>query len=148
VTNGDGLPRSDGLLRWNPIEHRLFSQISLNWVGKPLRARETMLGNIRAATTATGLTIEACLLDEGFPTGQSVPDAKMQAIRLDRHDVCSTRNDTLAVDLPFLLRRLTPSRLRWSPRPFAVACRYCAAFESNSISSRIRPIAPSDWFGG
>ena len=40
--------------KWNPIEHRLFSQISLNWAGKPLRTWDTMLGYIRGTTTTTG----------------------------------------------------------------------------------------------
>jgi hypothetical protein len=84
-----------GCSKWNPIEHRLFSQISLNWAGKPLRTWETMLGHIRATTTTTGLTVDACLLDGAFPTGQSVSDADMDALLLDRHDVCPNWNYTL-----------------------------------------------------
>jgi hypothetical protein len=84
-----------GCSKWNPIEHRLFSQISLNWAGKPLRTWETLLGYIRATTTATGLTVAACLLEGDFPTGQSVSDAEMSALRLDRHDACPTWTYTL-----------------------------------------------------
>jgi hypothetical protein len=91
-----------GCSKWNPIEHRLFSQISLNWAGKPLRTWETMLGYLRATTTATGLTVDACLLDGAFPTGQTVSDAEMQALRLDRHDVCPIWNYTLRPRLPTL----------------------------------------------
>jgi Rhodopirellula transposase DDE domain len=91
-----------GCSKWNPIEHRLFSQISLNWAGKPLRTWETMLGHIRATTTATGLAVDACLLDGAFPTGQSVSDAAMTALRLDRHDLCPTWNYTLRPRLPTL----------------------------------------------
>jgi len=84
-----------GCSKWNPIEHRLFSQISLNWAGKPLRTWETMLGHIRATTTTTGLTVDARLLDGAFPTGQTVADAEMDALSLDRHDVCPIWNYTL-----------------------------------------------------
>jgi len=101
-----------GCSKWNPIEHRLFSQISLNWVGKPLRTWETMLGYIRATTTATGLAVDACLLDGVFPTGQSVSDAAMQALRLDRHDVCPTWNYTLRPRLPMLPDPVAESECR------------------------------------
>ena len=50
-----------GASKWNPIEHRLFSQISLNWAGKPLRTFETMLEYMRHTTTQTGLTVKAFL---------------------------------------------------------------------------------------
>ena len=43
--------------KWNPVEHRLFSCISINWAGKPLRTLETMLGYIRNTTTAAGLKV-------------------------------------------------------------------------------------------
>jgi DDE family transposase len=52
-----------GCSKWNPIEHRLFSRISLNWAGKPLRSLETMLYSIRGTTTRTGLTARAALLE-------------------------------------------------------------------------------------
>jgi hypothetical protein len=84
-----------GCSKWNPIEHRLFGPISLNWAGKPLRTWETILGYLRATTTATGLTVAACLLDGEFPTGQTVSDAEMNGLLLDRHDVCPTWNYTL-----------------------------------------------------
>ena len=53
-----------GCSKWNPVEHRLFSQISRNWEGKPLRTLGTMLGYIRGTTTTTGLKVTA-YLDEG-----------------------------------------------------------------------------------
>ena len=48
-----------GTSKWNPIEHRLFSLISINWAGKPLRTFEFMLACIRGAKTATGLQVKA-----------------------------------------------------------------------------------------
>jgi len=84
-----------GCSKWNPIEHRLFGPISINWAGKPLRTWETMLGYIGATTTTTGLTVDACLVDGAFPTGQTVSDAEMSALLLDRHDVCPTWTYTI-----------------------------------------------------
>jgi hypothetical protein len=54
-----------GCSKWNPVEHRLFSFISKNWEGKPLRTLEIMLGYIRGTRTVTGLRVKA-FLDEGF----------------------------------------------------------------------------------
>jgi DDE family transposase len=52
--------------KWNPIEHRLFSFITINWAGKPLRTLETMLGYIRGTSTATGLTVKAFLQEGSY----------------------------------------------------------------------------------
>jgi Rhodopirellula transposase DDE domain len=84
-----------GCSKWNPIEHRLFGPISLNWAGTPLRTWETMLGAIRGTTTTTGLAVEAVRLEGEYLPGQRVADAAMEALRLDRHDVCPTWNYTL-----------------------------------------------------
>jgi Rhodopirellula transposase DDE domain len=53
-----------GCSKYNPVEYKLFSQISINWEGKPLRSLELMLGYMRGTTTSTGLTVRASL-DEG-----------------------------------------------------------------------------------
>jgi hypothetical protein len=58
-----------GCSKWNPIEHRLFSQISLNWAGKPLRSLQTMLNYIRGTATSTGLTVQAAVLEGTFEKG-------------------------------------------------------------------------------
>jgi len=84
-----------GCSKWNPIEHRLFSQISLNWAGKPLRTWETLLGYLRDTTTTTGLAVEASLLEGTYATGRRVADTEMHALLLDRHPVCPTWNYTL-----------------------------------------------------
>lgn len=63
-----------GASKWNPIEHRLFSEISKNWAGQPLRSYETMLNYIRTTTTKTGLRVRATLLKRTYLTGQK-PDA-------------------------------------------------------------------------
>jgi hypothetical protein len=57
-----------GASKWNPIEHRLFSQISTNWQGQPLKDYDTMLNFIRKTTTETGLFCRARLDSTSYPT--------------------------------------------------------------------------------
>jgi len=84
-----------GCSKWNPIEHRLFSYISMNWAGKPLRTWETMLGYIRGTTTTTGLEVRAFLHDGVYETGQSVADAEMKRLNLEHHTICPKWNYTI-----------------------------------------------------
>jgi hypothetical protein len=81
-----------GASKWNPIERQLFSYISLNWAGKPLRSFETMLNYIRGTTTETGLTVKACLLDREYEKKIKVSDQEMQALNLHRRRVCPRWN--------------------------------------------------------
>jgi hypothetical protein len=81
-----------GASKWNPIEHRLFSFISLNWAGKPLRTFETMLEYIRSTTTKTGLKVEALLLDREYKKSIKVSDREMAALNLHRRRVCPKWN--------------------------------------------------------
>ena len=75
-----------GTSKWNKIEHRLFSFISMNWRGKPLRTYRTIVQLIAATTTATGLTVQADL-DEGYyPTGQTISDQAFNALPVTGHD--------------------------------------------------------------
>jgi hypothetical protein len=84
-----------GCSKWNPIEHRLFSYVSKNWEGKPLRTLEVMLGYIRGTSTVTGLCVKA-LLDEGFyARGQKVNDGDIEGLSLTAHTVCPKWNYTL-----------------------------------------------------
>jgi Rhodopirellula transposase DDE domain len=84
-----------GCSKWNPIEHRLFSQISLNWAGQPLRTLETMLGWIRGTTTRTGLTVSAHWLQSLFETGKTVSEKVMKTLHLTRHAICPQWNYTI-----------------------------------------------------
>jgi hypothetical protein len=84
-----------GCSKWNPIEHRLFSHISINWAGQPLRTWDILLAYLRGTTTATGLTVSASLLEGDYPKGQSVSDAEMARLALNRHSVCPNWNYTL-----------------------------------------------------
>jgi hypothetical protein len=75
-----------GTSKWNKIEHRLFSFISMNWRGKPLTTYRTVVELIAATTTSTGLRVEADL-DEGYyPTGQKISDRDFNALPVTRHD--------------------------------------------------------------
>jgi hypothetical protein len=86
-----------GCSKWNPVERRLFSQISMNWAGKPLRTLDLMLGYIRGTTTRTGLKVEA-YLDEGvYERGQAgAPDARGK-VNLTPHRTRPEWNYTLCL---------------------------------------------------
>jgi transposase len=70
-----------GTSKWNKIEHRLFSQITLNWRGRPLTSHEIMVQLIANTTTSTGLRVEAALDPASYPTGIKVSDKDFKAIR-------------------------------------------------------------------
>ena len=78
-----------GTSKWNRVEHRLFSFISLNWRGKPLTSYETVLELIGATTTRTGLTVTAAHDTGTYPTGEKISDKEMRQLektRITRHD--------------------------------------------------------------
>ena len=75
-----------GTSKWNRIEHRLFSQISMNWRGRPLMSHEVVVDLIGATTTRTGLRVRAELDRGSYPTGVKVTDAELAAVPLGRHD--------------------------------------------------------------
>ena len=73
-----------GTSKWNKIEHRLFSFISMNWRGKPLTSRETIIKLIASTTTATGLTVK-CELDENeYAKGRKITDEEMGSLNIIR----------------------------------------------------------------
>ena len=84
-----------GCSKWNPVEHRLFSQITNNWAGKPLRSLAIMLGYIRGTTTRTGLTVKAVLDEEIYPKGQKVSWKDVDALNMTPHEVCPEWNYTI-----------------------------------------------------
>lgn len=85
-----------GASKWNPIEHLLFSQVSLNWAGVPLVDIDTMLNFIRTTTTATGLQVRATLMEGDFPTGIKIPDRVMATLNITPHAVLPAWNYTIA----------------------------------------------------
>jgi hypothetical protein len=85
-----------GTSKWNKIEHRMFSFISLNWRGRALATRQIIVSLIGQTTTKTGLKIRAAL-DEGlYPTGRKVLDAEMAALNLKRDPFHPEWNYSLA----------------------------------------------------
>jgi hypothetical protein len=85
-----------GCSKWNPIEYKLFSQISKNWEGKPLRTLRIMLGYIRGTTTATGLAVRA-YLDEGiYKKGKKATREAVERVCLVPHAVCPNWNYTVS----------------------------------------------------
>jgi hypothetical protein len=84
-----------GTSKWNKIEHRLFSQITMNWRGRPLTSHETILNLIGATTTDTGLAVTATLDTGSYPTGIKISDREMQALPITRHEFHGDWNYTL-----------------------------------------------------
>ena len=74
-----------GTSKWNKIEHRLFSFISSNWRGEPLRDYETIVNLIAKTTTAKGLKVTCRLDRRKYPTGRRVSDEEMQRVHLKRN---------------------------------------------------------------
>jgi hypothetical protein len=85
-----------GCSKWNPIEYRLFSQISLNWAGRPLRSLERMLGYIRGTSTRTGLAVRAELDERTYRKGQTVSKEAMERLSITPHAVCPEWNYTIS----------------------------------------------------
>ncbi|MEI6972601.1 MAG: ISAzo13 family transposase [bacterium] len=73
-----------GTSKWNKIEHRLFSFISSNWRGEPLRDYETIVQLIARTTTAKGLKVTCRLDRRKYPTGRKVTDEEMEQVNLER----------------------------------------------------------------
>ena len=67
-----------GTSKWNKIEHRLFSFISSNWRGEPLRDYETIVKLISRTVTAKGLKVTCRLDRRKYPTGRKVTDDEMK----------------------------------------------------------------------
>jgi len=84
-----------GASKWNPIEHRLFSEISKTWSGCPLRSYDSMLHYIRDTTTQPGLTVQAHLVTQRYEIGVKVPDEEMDALTIEFHEVCPQWNYTI-----------------------------------------------------
>lgn len=84
-----------GASKWNPIEHRLFSEISKTWAGCPLRSFDIILHYIQDTKTQTGLTVQAHLVTELYERGVKVPDTEMDALNIEFHDVCPQWNYTI-----------------------------------------------------
>ena len=84
-----------GTSKWNKVEHKLVSFISLNWRGRPLTDYQVVVQTIAAVTTETGLTVEAVLDPGVYPVGMKITDAQIEAVSLTRHQFHGEWNYTI-----------------------------------------------------
>ena len=85
-----------GTSKWNKIEHRLFSQITMNWRGRPLSTHQVIVDLISNTTTATGLTVRCVLDTDQYPTGLAyTAAADIESLPLERHEFLGEWNYTL-----------------------------------------------------
>ena len=84
-----------GTSKWNKVEHRLFSFISSNWRGEPLRDYETIVNLISRTTTAKGLQVTCRLDRRKYPTGRKVTDEEIKRVNLKRNTFHGDWNYTI-----------------------------------------------------
>jgi hypothetical protein len=91
-----------GASKWNPIEHRMFSEISKNWAGHPLESFETVINFVKGTETKTGLHIAAYLDDREYEQGLKIPDREFKRLNITKNDELSNWNYTIKplVELP------------------------------------------------
>ncbi len=81
--------------KWNPIEHRLFSEITKTWAAVPLDSLEVLLAGIEETTTETGLSVEAHLIERAYATKIRVSDEEMALLVIESHATCPQWNYTI-----------------------------------------------------
>ena len=84
-----------GASKWNPVEHRLFSEIAKTWAGTPLTSLLVMLEAIEATRTETGLRVTALLIPRRFEAARKISKEEMARVNLRRHRTCPNWNYTL-----------------------------------------------------
>ena len=84
-----------GTSKWNKVEHRLFSFISSNWRGEPLRDYETIVHLIARTTTAKGLQVTCRLDRRKYPTGRKVTDEEIKRVNLKKNKFHGEWNYTI-----------------------------------------------------
>ncbi|MEU7160893.1 ISAzo13 family transposase [Streptomyces chrestomyceticus] len=113
-----------GTSKWNKIEHRLFSHITMNWRGKPLASHEVIVETIAATTTRTGLSVEAELDTRTYDTGITVTDTQIDALAMTRHRFHGDWNYTLHPGTPGVGSTAPTARPAKAPRsPKAASLR-------------------------
>ena len=85
-----------GASKWNPVEHRLFSEITKNWTGRPLDSLETMLNYIQTTTTAAGLEVRSYSDTREYAKGVKISDADMNALALEKGSKLEKWNYTIS----------------------------------------------------
>ena len=85
-----------GTIKWNKIEHKLFSFITKNWRGKPLVSDETIINLIAATSTKSRLQVYSEIDTAKYPTGKKVTDAELSQVQLERHEFHGDWNYTIS----------------------------------------------------
>ncbi len=85
-----------GASKWNPVEHRLFSEISKNWAGRPLDSLETVLKYIETTTTRSGLQVRSYLDSLEYAKGQKISDSEMDQLSLVKGEKLESWNYTVS----------------------------------------------------
>jgi len=85
-----------GTSKWNKIEHRMFSHITMNWRARPLQSREVVVNLIASTTTRKGLKIRADLDEATYPVGRKVSDKQLASVNLSRHQFHGDWNYSIA----------------------------------------------------
>jgi hypothetical protein len=89
-----------GTSKWNKIEHRLFSFVSMNWRGRPLTAIRTTVELIAATKTKIGLTVQAAYDPDWYPTGERITHDTCATIAVTAHDWHGEWNYDIAAATP------------------------------------------------
>jgi len=85
-----------GTSKWNPIEHRLWSEISKNWAGRPLESYQTILNYISTTKTSTGLGAKAYIDTKDYKKGIKISDRQMKQLNLNKHNTLPKWNYTIS----------------------------------------------------
>ena len=91
-----------GTSKWNKIEHRLFSYISMNWRGRPLVSHEVIVNLIAATTTSKGLKVYAAIDPTPYPKGIKVTNAEFATIQIDRDNFHGEWNYVISPNKKFM----------------------------------------------
>ena len=126
-----------GTSKWNKIEHRMFSFITMNWRGRPLTSYRTIVELISATTTATGLRIQAAH-DEGYyPRGIKITDQQLAAVPLTPHNWHGNWNYTIRPNLPPRVDRGGPlgrKSMSNRKRPRGRPSKYPPEFQRDAVA--------------
>ena len=92
-----------GTSKWNKVEHRLFSFITMNWRGRPLRTYETVINLISNTTNRAGLVVRAAIDRRRYPIGRKATEKQMQELNIERHAFrgCGSHADQAAARTDF-----------------------------------------------
>lgn len=84
-----------GASKWNPVEHRLFSEITKTWAATPLTSFEVLINGIRSTTTENGLRVQAVRIQKLYEKRLKVSDEEMKTLVVEKHATCPDWNYTI-----------------------------------------------------